>query len=97
MFFYQWLNRIFYNCIDETKREELFEELRSAYPEHLPLYLARLNALGNPNDKNSKAVVEAADTVLKQIDTEEILKYFGMKSDNRKDASNIKRYYIHTI
>ena len=75
-----------------SNSEEIFEELRSSYPEHLPVYLARLQALESEKDRNLKAIVETADAALKYLNIAELLEYAGMKSDTRKDASKIKRY-----
>jgi tripeptidyl-peptidase-2 len=76
-----------------TNSEEIFEELCSKYPEHLPVYLARLQALESEKDnfRNLKAIVETADAALKYINIAELLEYYGMKSDTRKDATKIKR------
>ena len=78
--------------MNATNSEEIFEELISAYPEHLPVYLARLQALDSEKDRNLKAIVETADAALKNIDISELLEFYGMKSDTRKEAAKIKRY-----
>lgn len=71
---------------------ELYDELISDYPEHIPIYISRLQALENEKERNLKAIVETADIALKKINISELLEFYGMKSDTRKDAVKIKRY-----
>lgn len=87
------------DSVDEqgTASSELYNELRASYPEHLPLYIARLQALESEKEKNLKEIIDTATTALKNIDVAELLEYYGMKSDTRKDASKIKRFSLHTI
>lgn len=72
----------------------MYEELKSDFPEHIPVYIARLQALESEKDRNMKAIVETADIALKKIDVSELLEFYGMKSDTRKDASKIKRLVL---
>ncbi|XP_060602891.1 tripeptidyl-peptidase 2-like [Ruditapes philippinarum] len=70
----------------------LFEELRSEYEDHLPLYIARLQALDSEKDRE-KCVGEMIDLsryILSKIDQNSVLAYFGMKTDNSTEASTIK-------
>ena len=73
---------------------ELFEELQPQYPDHLPLSIARLQALEaeKGGDRSLKTIIDTADTVIKSIDTTELLEYYGLKFDARPDASKIKTY-----
>ena len=65
--------------------------MKTDFPEHIPVYIARLQALEAEKDRNLKAIVETADLALQKIDTSELLEFFGMKLDARKDATKIKR------
>ena len=71
---------------------ELYEELKAEFPDHIPIYLSRLQALENEKDRNLKGIVETADLALKNLNMSELLEFYGMKSDTRKDATKIKRY-----
>lgn len=76
---------------------ELYEELRADFPEHIPVYIGRLQALETEKDRNLKAIVETADIALKMINISELLEFYGIKSDTRKDANKIKRYFYCAI
>ncbi|XP_053404432.1 tripeptidyl-peptidase 2-like isoform X2 [Mercenaria mercenaria] len=70
----------------------LFEELRSQYEDHLPLYIARLQALDSEKERE-KYVAEIMDLskyILSKIDQTSVLAYFGMKTDNSTDATTVK-------
>jgi hypothetical protein len=63
----------------------------------LPLYIARLQALEaeKGGDRNLKTIIDTADTVIKSIDTTELLEYYGLKFDARPDATKIKTYDVN--
>ncbi|XP_057365075.1 tripeptidyl-peptidase 2-like [Daphnia carinata] len=69
---------------------EMYEELKADFPEHIPIYIARLQALESEKERNLKAIVETADLALKKINMSELLEFYGLKSDSRKDATKIK-------
>nr|SVE86715.1 EOG090X04Z9 [Daphnia similis] len=68
----------------------MYEELKTDFPEHIPIYIARLQALESEKERNLKAIVETADLALKKINMSELLEFYGLKSDTRKDATKIK-------
>lgn len=83
----------------------LYEELCAAYPEHLPVHVARLQALdaslndrsngGSAPSAGTKAqltsqLLAVADTILASVNQEKLLAFYGMKTDQRPDASKIK-------
>lgn len=75
----------------------MYEELRTDFPEHIPIYIARLQALESEKERNLKAIVETADLALKKMNVSELLEFYGLKSDTRKDATKIKRYLISKL
>lgn len=70
----------------------MYDELKTDFPDHIPIYIARLQALESEKERNLNAIVETADLALKKINVSELLEFYGMKSDGRKDATKIKRY-----
>lgn len=70
---------------------EMYEELKTDFAEHIAIYIARLQALESEKERNLKAIVETADLALKKINMSELLEFYGLKSDTRKDATKIKR------
>ncbi len=75
-----------------TASEELYNELLQHCPDHLPLYVARLQALDaeKGDERNLSAIIETADTIIKNIDASELLVFYGLKVDTRADATKIK-------
>lgn len=72
-------------------RTAVYEELVKESPDHLPIYIARLQALEAEKVMDWKAILETANIALKFINVSELLEYYGLKSDNRTDAAKIKR------
>uniref|UniRef100_UPI00358EC262 tripeptidyl-peptidase 2 isoform X3 n=1 Tax=Myxine glutinosa TaxID=7769 RepID=UPI00358EC262 len=72
--------------------EDLFDELKEAHPNHLPLFIARLHQLDSDKERNTRldAIILAADCVITLIDQNALSTYFAMKSDPRPDAITIK-------
>lgn len=82
----------------------LYNELRTTYPEHLPVHTAMLTSLDSPearrllphDDLSESAIsfadqiIDAADKVISAIDQEKLLAFYGMKHDQRPDATKIK-------
>ncbi|KAG0430430.1 hypothetical protein HPB47_022708, partial [Ixodes persulcatus] len=68
---------------------ELFEELRASSPKHVPLLLARMQALDGDKERGSQLheIVSLADQVLGSIDTLELLAALGARTD-KKDQNN---------
>ncbi|KAL4219860.1 tripeptidyl-peptidase II Tpp2 [Mactra antiquata] len=82
-----WLSKL------ETEASELlYEELKSTNEDHLPLYVARLQALDAEKEKEkyTPEIIELSNLILSKIDRPSVLAYFGMKTDNSNDASTIK-------
>ncbi|XP_014208208.1 tripeptidyl-peptidase 2 isoform X2 [Copidosoma floridanum] len=87
----------------ETTRE-LYNDLKLDYPEHLPVHIAMLSSLDSadaprlvPHDDLAENVinfsgqmVNIADEVIKSIDQDKLLAYYGAKNDQRPDAAKIK-------
>ncbi|XP_024939416.1 tripeptidyl-peptidase 2 isoform X3 [Cephus cinctus] len=83
---------------------KLYEELKTAYPDHLPLYTSMLTSLDSaearrhvPHDdftetvlEQSKQITIVADIVIAEVDQEKLLAYYGLKNDQRSDAAKIK-------
>ena len=72
-------------------RTAVYEELVKESPDHLPIHIARLQALEAEKVMDWKAILETANIALKFINVSELLEYYGLKSDNRTDAAKIKR------
>uniref|UniRef100_A0A8C4NKR5 Tripeptidyl-peptidase 2 n=1 Tax=Eptatretus burgeri TaxID=7764 RepID=A0A8C4NKR5_EPTBU len=72
--------------------EDLFDELKQAHPNHLPLFIARLHQLDSDKERHARldAIILAADYVIALIDQNALSTYFAMKSDPRPDAITIK-------
>ena len=82
----------------------LYNELKIAYPDHLPVHTAMLTSLDSPearrhlphDDLSESAVsfadqmIDVANAVISAIDQEKLLAFYGMKADQRADASKIK-------
>ncbi|PFX32477.1 Tripeptidyl-peptidase 2 [Stylophora pistillata] len=70
----------------------LYDELAEQYSDHLPLHVARLHFLDNSKDRLQRLpqVTAAAEKVIQMIDLVELSSYYGMKTDPRPDAANIK-------
>ncbi|XP_033760966.1 tripeptidyl-peptidase 2-like [Pecten maximus] len=70
----------------------LFEEVRHDNPDHLPLYMARLQALDSSKERSKKlgAIIDLSKFIISKIDQVALSSYYGMKSDTRPDANTIK-------
>lgn len=82
----------------------LYNELRTSYPEHLPVHTAMLTSLDSPEARRllphddltesaitfADQIVDVADKVISSIDQEKLLAFYGMKNDQRPDAIKIK-------
>ncbi|KAK3095930.1 hypothetical protein FSP39_020998 [Pinctada imbricata] len=92
------------NANTKTKEEEfqggypleddssLFEDLKTENPDHLPLYMAKIQALDSSKDRAKKLIdiIDLCKCVISKIDQPALLSYFGMKSDTRSNAATIK-------
>lgn len=67
----------------------LYEDLKEDFPDHIPVYLARLQALDADKErsKHLPEIIDVAQLVLSKIDKDQLLAYFGMKSDLSPDAA----------
>jgi tripeptidyl-peptidase-2 len=84
--------------------QELYNDLRSNFPNHLPVQTAMLTSLDSsdaprhvPHDDLSDAtvnfsnqIITIADEIIKSVDQEKLLAYYGLKNDQRPDATKIK-------
>ncbi|XP_044020581.1 tripeptidyl-peptidase 2 isoform X2 [Aphidius gifuensis] len=82
----------------------LYNELRTSYPDHLPVHTAMLTSLDSPEARRllphddltesaitfADQIIDVADKVISSIDQEKLLAYYGMKHDQRTDATKIK-------
>lgn len=101
--------------LDAVNADEVYKEVLSNYPQHLPLHLAliqnldaateaknnlpytfkqnllKMNELDlqNLREKLTK-ISELATLIIDGTDQDNLLKFYGMKSDNRPDAAKIK-------
>ncbi|KAJ3215161.1 hypothetical protein HK099_006492 [Clydaea vesicula] len=95
-----WLKKI----NDEIKREELFKKIESQFPNHLPLFVKRLEILGeqfNKYEKDlsatssllevSKKIIVWADKILQLIDQKEVRIYFGTRHDLKIESEKEKK------
>ena len=83
---------------------KLYVELKSDFPEHLPVYTSMLSSLDLtearrhvPHDdlpdtslNYANQMLGVADKVLSAVDQDKLLAYFGAKSDQRPDAAKVK-------
>ncbi|XP_046339901.1 tripeptidyl-peptidase 2-like [Haliotis rufescens] len=70
----------------------LYDELRKDYPNHLPLYIARLQALDTDEDheNNLGDIISLSRHIISKIDQPSLLAFYGMKNDSRPEASTVK-------
>jgi tripeptidyl-peptidase-2 len=69
---------------DDGKFEELFGQLEVEYPDHLPLFVAKLKHLDTDDKKAAEQlsrVIEAADVVIGKISDDELALHFGKLHD----------------
>nr|CAB3267194.1 tripeptidyl-peptidase 2 [Phallusia mammillata] len=78
--------------IAKQERLDIFDKLKGEWPEHLPLYMAKLQALESAKTRANRLddIIETADEVISRIDTHNLSANLGIKSDPRPDAANIK-------
>ena len=85
--------------------QKLYEELLKDYPDYLGSHTAYMQSLDPTTDLrklpapnqtldvskvNCEKVIAIAEKVIANIDQDKLLAYFGMKNDNRPDATKIK-------
>lgn len=70
----------------------LYDDLRGQYPDHLPLFKARLEALDNHKDRKKflAEIIDLSKLIISKIDQKDLMSFYGMKSDPRPDAATIK-------
>ncbi|CAG0888705.1 unnamed protein product [Cyprideis torosa] len=81
-----------YKLDPKGKGKELYEELDSKWSAHVPLHLARMNALDTADDKTG--ALEMANKVISLIDETKLLMFFGHKTlpaDMAKNKSAMER------
>ncbi|XP_033232099.1 tripeptidyl-peptidase 2 isoform X2 [Belonocnema kinseyi] len=83
---------------------KLYVELKSDFPDHLPVYTAMLSSLDITEARRhvphndlpdtslnyANQMLGVADKVLGSVDQDKLLAYFGAKSDQRPDAAKVK-------
>ncbi|XP_034947596.1 tripeptidyl-peptidase 2 isoform X1 [Chelonus insularis] len=99
-----WLSKLAPSIKATEHATALYNELRTSYPDHLPVHTAMLISLDStearrilPHDDLTETainfadqMVDVADKVISAIDQEKILAFYGMKHDQRPDALKIK-------
>ncbi|OXU24497.1 hypothetical protein TSAR_010597 [Trichomalopsis sarcophagae] len=84
--------------------KELYSDLKITFPDCLAIHIAMLTSLDStdnpryvPHDDITEAVINfsgqivtIADEIIKAIDQEKLLAYYGLKNDQRPDAAKIK-------
>ncbi|XP_066603717.1 tripeptidyl-peptidase 2 [Prorops nasuta] len=82
----------------------LYGELKNTFIDHLPIHTAMLTSLDSPEARRyvprddlpesaitlASQIVDVADVVIKNIDQDKLLAYYGLKNDQRPDAAKIK-------
>lgn len=82
----------------------LYNELKSAYPEHLSVHTAMLTSLDSTESRRcvphndisensanlANQMITVADAVISSINQDKLLAHFGLKNDQRPDAAKIK-------
>ncbi|XP_033096394.1 tripeptidyl-peptidase 2-like isoform X2 [Anneissia japonica] len=78
--------------ITKLEGNKIFEGLIGQHPDHIPLFVARMNMLEADKDKAKMLdeIVAAADKVVNLIDQSALVSYYAMKNDTRSDAQVIK-------
>ncbi|KAH0553976.1 tripeptidyl-peptidase 2 isoform X2 [Cotesia glomerata] len=99
-----WLAKLAPSIKATEHATALYNELRTSYPEHLPVHTAMLTSLDSPearrllphDDLSESAInfadqmIDVADKVITAIEQEKLLAFYGMKHDQRPDAMKIK-------
>ncbi|XP_076435935.1 tripeptidyl-peptidase 2-like isoform X2 [Babylonia areolata] len=70
----------------------VYTDVAQEYTNHVPVLLSRLQTLDNPEGRKKylNEILSLAKEVISLIDANELLIYFGIKSDQRAEASTIK-------
>ncbi|ESO86457.1 hypothetical protein LOTGIDRAFT_129137 [Lottia gigantea] len=69
----------------------LYEEVIDKHPDHIPLYLSRIQALeANKEEVNYKEIIEICNKIRSKLDENSILQYMGIKTDASSDSSSVK-------
>lgn len=82
----------------------MYEDLKANYPDYLPIHTAMLTSLESPESRRyvpqddqleasikfANQIIAVADTVIASVDQEKLLAYYGLKNDQRPDASKVK-------
>ena len=78
---------------DEDKFKDLFDSLKTEYPDHLPLLIAGLKHYDHKDrrDGNLDKILEIADGTISLIDEKELAAHFGTSYD-KEDAKACKEH-----
>lgn len=78
--------------ISKNEQLHIFDALADAWPDHVPLYIAKLNALDNAKDRENRLdeIIATGDDVISKIDVRTLSANLGLKFDPRPDASTIQ-------
>lgn len=70
---------------DNKQANELFKKLNTEFPNHLPLLVAQVERLSSIRSVNLQELSNAVDMVLDTAKPEEVLKFYGGKTDFSED------------
>ena len=69
----------------------MFDEIKITHPDYLNAISSRLQAMeGETTSEERNATIALARSFIAKIDTAELLKFYGTKSDQRSDATKIR-------
>ncbi|CAK8697827.1 unnamed protein product [Clavelina lepadiformis] len=71
---------------------DLFEKLQKEYPEHIPIYVAKLVVLESSKNRMGKLdeLIQIADEIISRINFQKLSANAGYKNDPRPEATAIK-------
>uniref|UniRef100_H2Z489 Tripeptidyl-peptidase 2 n=1 Tax=Ciona savignyi TaxID=51511 RepID=H2Z489_CIOSA len=80
------------SCITKYDQQDLFNKLVDEWPDHIPIYLAKLQALEAAKTRTEKLdeIISASDDIIARINTESLSAKLGIKIDPRPDAASTK-------
>ncbi|CAB3991719.1 Hypothetical predicted protein [Paramuricea clavata] len=79
--------------LPKAQDSSLYEELKQAYADYIPLHLAQLKVLDESKDRDEKLsdIVNLANDIISKIDVTGLLGYYGMKTVSEPDAASKRK------